>query len=159
MLGLLTLAFAGDPALLPVDRLACAWALHFEPAYPWAFQDPPTTLSDATALVVEAPADRLRPRDLGYHVLYVEGSPVDVLAVAGDRALVLVPTRLGTGPVRAWFGDERLPERFDPAARARVEAASRGLEGVGVPQWGDALRVEGRNDLLAQLADWETRCR
>lgn len=158
MLLLLLPALAADPAPLGVDGLACAWSVHFDPPYPWAFQDPPTTLVEATALVVEAPAERLRLRDVGQRLLYVEGAPVEVLRVAGDHALVLVPQALANDGARAWFGDEVLPERVDAAARARVDAAARGLGPVGIDRWGSGLRVAGRNDLLARLSDWETRC-
>jgi hypothetical protein len=154
LLGLFAAAQAADP----VDAIGCARAVHFATPYAWHWSADPLAVVDATALVVRADPELLRPRAVGQPVLYVEGWPAEVLWQGGDTALVLAPLGL-SGPARAWFGDDTLPERVDAAKRKAESAAAEGLERLDVKAVGTPLTWTGtRRALVNALRAWMGAC-
>lgn len=167
MTSLLPLVVATAAAVQPprppdpvgVDAIVCAAHVRFTTPYPWHYGLDAAPLQTGTVLVIEADVSLLRPRNIGQRVLYVEGGPVEILARAGGTALVLVGQDLGNDRARAWFADDTLPERVDAPLAARLAAAAAQLPPVPIARWGAERVAAGRNDLLAQMGDWEGGCR
>jgi hypothetical protein len=137
----------------------CARPVSFATPYPWAWSADHPSVRVATALLIQADADLLRPRDVGQRVLYVDGWPAEPLWQEGDRALVLAP--VATANPTVWFGDDALPERIDADHRQRAQVAAKGVPPL-VPRAVSAPLDEPagatRAGLVASLTDWMGKC-
>jgi hypothetical protein len=146
MLAWVSAAWAGS-----VDAIECARAVTFTTPYAWNWSAERVPVRDATALLVRADAELLRPRDVGQAVLYVAGWPAEVLWTEGDAAWVLAPLAL-EARIPAWFGPDTLPERVDAAARKAATDAAAGLLPLEPKQAGTPLTWSAtRNELVAEL--------
>lgn len=161
MIPLLSLALAAEPAAPPepVVAIRCARPVELTTPYRWSWSAERPLLTRLTALVIEADPELLRPRDVGQRVLYVDGWPVEPLLVDGGAALVLAPSPLGDTPIRAWFGDETLPEKVDAPHRAAMVAAAATLAPLHLPAPAPALTLAAdepapRTVLVATLTTW-----
>lgn len=141
----------------PVVEIRCVRPVTFATPHPWIFSAERDPVTAATALVIRADPQLLVPRDVGQRVLYVEGWPVDILSVADDLALVVAPLAL-SGPIRAWFGEDTLPERVDAEARRRAVDAMAALPPLAPLRVDSGIVVTGRKVLIAQLGEWSRTC-
>lgn len=152
-------AVAAEP--LPVAGVPCQRAVTFATPYRWRWSADHPDVVDATALVVRADAELLRPRDVGQRVLYVEGWPAEVLWQDGEQALVLVPIPVPDAGARVWFGEDALPETVDAADR---DAALRAAATMGA--WAPKVRTgplawpagATRRALVTALRGWMETC-
>jgi hypothetical protein len=91
----------------------------------------------------------------------VDGWPAEVLWTGGDRALVLAPVVGDLGDLRAWFGDETLPERVDARVRAQASDDARALPvrpPVRTAETFDWAATGGRDAAILALRGWMEGC-
>ena len=166
ILGWMGVALAADVSggVEPVARVACVRPVHFATPHPWDWSAEHVPVSEAMAVLVVADAELLRPRQVGQRVLYVDGWPAEILWTEGDRALVLAPEEVGVGPaagVRAWFGDDTLPERVDAAHRAQVSAEAARLPALAPVRVDTRLELAPgalRTEWIGTLTVWAAGC-
>ena len=152
---LVNVALAAEPVL----AVECARAIHFATPYRWTWAADRPSIDDATALVVRADADLLRPRAVGGPVLYVGGWPAEVLWWSGDEALVLAPVAVAD-TVSAWFGSAQLPERVDAEHRKAETTAAAAITPVSIQSRSASLTWSGsRRALVSVLEGWADTCR
>lgn len=145
----------------PVDAVVCARPVVFATPHAWDWSAEHAPIRAGTALVVRANADLLTTRDVGQRVLYVDGWPAEVLWTGGDRALVLAPVVGDLGGLRAWFGDETLPERVDEGLRARARDDARALPlrpPLRTSETFDWSATGGRDAAILALRGWMEGC-
>ena len=158
---LMTALAAAADLPVPAEAVDCLRAVHFSTPYRWNWSAEHSAVVDATALVVRADPELLRPRDIGQRVLYVEGWPAEILAREADRALILAPVALPAGPVRVWFGGDTLPERVD--ARQRLVELGTVVRMPGTfPRAAAEVAEEPpgstRTHLVDRLTSWMQEC-
>ena len=152
---LVNLALAAEP----VTAVDCARPVHFATPYRWSWAADLPAITEATALVIRADPELVRPRDVGGAVLYVAGWPAEVLWWSGDTAVVLAPLALHTA-VQAWFGSTTLPERVDASHRKAETVDASRIASMPVKAWAADLAWTGsRRALVDTLRAWADACR